>query len=310
MRAAKSPYLAGVICLCVLCAFVVNVRAAEPEATYRGNPQRTGSDGLAGPAAPKVLWSWKSPDHFVAAPVVYNDRLFVSGLGGFNVPTLTCLNVDPKASQRVAWTKGTPYLKLPAVSSPAVHDGKLIFGDGMHQTDGAILHCLRLDKGQMLWQFPLPGTLVHLEGSPTLAGSRVYVGAGAAGVLCVDANRVTLDGKEMDLPSIQKILDKKRAELQARYEEDKKKDPMLAVPPSEDDLPKPSSVRLWQQGEGKWHVDAPVAVAGDRVLAASAFLDKEKVGDRALVCLDARTGDDRLAHAVGGQSLGRSFAVG
>ena len=48
---------------------------------------------------------------------------------------------------------------------------------------------------------------------------------------------------------------------------------------------------LWQQGKDKWHVDAPVTVVGDRVLVASAFLDKEKLGDRALFCLDAKTGD-------------------
>ena len=55
--------------------------------------------------------------------------------------------------------------------------------------------------------------------------------------------------------------------------------------------PNPRRYWLWQQGKDKWHVDAPVAVAGDRVLVASAFLDKEKVGDRALFCLNAKTGD-------------------
>ncbi len=237
-----------------------------------------------------MLWSWKSADHFIAAPVASGDRLFVSGLGGFNVPALTCLDLDPRSAKRVVWTKGDPYLKLPAVSSPAVQGDKLIFGDGMHQTDGAILHCLLRDKGQMLWQLPLPGTLVHLEGSPTIVANRIYFGGGAAGVLCVDMNRVTLDGKETDLSSIRKVLDKHRAELQAKYEEDKKKDPRFAIPPDEDQLPKPAPVLLWQQGKDKWHVDAPVAVIGDRVLAASAYLDKEKVGDRALFCLDAKTG--------------------
>ena len=278
------------ICLGVLSVLVGNACAAEILSTYRGDPQRTGSDGAMGPSTPKVLWSWKAADHFVAAPVASGDRLFVSGLGGFNVPAFVCLNLDPRSAERVVWTKGSPYLKLPTVSSPAVFEDKLIFGDGMHQTDGAILHCLRQDKGQMLWQLPLPGTLVHLEGSPTIAAGRIYFGGGAAGVLCVDMNRVTLDGKEMDLPSIQKLLDKQRAELQAKYEEDKKKDPQFAIPPTEDQLPKPAPVVLWQQGKEKWHVDAPVAVAGDRVLAASAYLDKEKVGDRALFCLDAKTG--------------------
>jgi outer membrane protein assembly factor BamB len=268
--------------------------ADEPAAwaTYRGNPQRTGcTDGTAGPAAPKVLWTHKAADHFVAAPVPSGDRLFVSGLGAFNVPIFLALDADPKAGKRVAWSKGTPALKLPTVSSPAVAGDKLVFGDGMHQTDGARLHCVRRDGGLPLWQLEVPGTLVHLEGSPTVSGGRVYLGGGAAGVLCVDLDRVTLDGKESDLPTIAKVLDARWAALKAKYEEEKKKDPDLAAPPSEDQLPKPAPLRVWQQGKDKWHVDAPVAVSGDRVLVASAFLDKEKVGDRALYCLDAKSGE-------------------
>jgi outer membrane protein assembly factor BamB len=288
--------------------------AVEPMSTYRGDSQRSGSDGKAGPSAPKVLWSWKSNDHFIAAPVASKDQLFVSGLGGFNIPVLTCLNVDPKAAKRVAWSKSTPYLKLPTVSSPALFDGKLIFGDGMHQTDGAILHCLRLDKGRMLWQYPLPGTLVHLEGSPTVAGGRVYLGGGAAGVVCVDLNRVRLDGKEMELATIEKLLDKKWADLQAKYEADKKNNAEFAVPPSEDDLPKPAPLLAWQQGKEKWHVDAPVAVAGEHVLAASAYLDKEKAGDRALFCLNSKNGEivwrtPLRINPWGGPSLSGDFVV-
>src|SRR5262249_9492269 len=160
--------------------------------------------------------------------------------------------------------KGTPLLKLPTVSSPAVFDGKLIFGDGMHQTDGAILHCLRQDNGLPLWQLPVPGDLVHLEGSPTLAGGKLYLGGEAPGVLCVDGNRVRLEGKEMDLAAIQKLLDAKWKAMLAKYEEEKKKDE-LAVPPSEDSLPKPNPLRVWQEGKEKWHVDAPVAVEGKHV---------------------------------------------
>jgi outer membrane protein assembly factor BamB len=258
--------------------------------TYRGSPQRTAcTDGMPGPAAPKVLWRWESKDHFVAAPVPHGDRLFISGLGAFNVSTFYALDTNPTAAKRVAWSKSTPALKLPTVSSPAVVAGKLVFGDGMHQTDGATLHCLRLDNGQGVWQLDVPGNLVHLEGSPTVAGGKVYLGGGAAGVLCVDLNRVTLDGKEMDAAAIQKIREAKWKELQAKYEQEKKKDE-FAVPPSEDQLPRAAPLRVWEQGKEKWHVDAPVAVDGDRVYVASAFLDKEKVGDRAVFCLDAATG--------------------
>src|SRR5205823_5142148 len=161
-----------------------------------------------------------------ASPTPAGDRLFISGLGAFNVSTFYSLAVDPKADPRVQWTKTTPFLKLPTVSSPAVVGDKLIFGDGMHQTDaGATLYCLGLDKGRPYWQLPVLGSLVHLEGSPTVVDGKIYVGGGSAGVVCVDMNRVTLEGKEMDLPAIQKILDAKWADLQAKYEDEKKKNP-------------------------------------------------------------------------------------
>src|SRR5437899_4553489 len=97
--------------LCVLCVFVVNPSfAIEPWATYRGNPQRTGNtDGKPGPSSPKVLWVLKSADHYIASPVPAGDRLFVSGLGAFNVASFACLSTETKTPKRVVWSKSTPY---------------------------------------------------------------------------------------------------------------------------------------------------------------------------------------------------------
>jgi outer membrane protein assembly factor BamB len=294
MESSKNSALRVAVLLVCIWGMVCGtsfLHAADPWSTYRGNAQRTGNtDSIAGPAAPKVLWVFHSQEHFIAAPVPHDDQVFVSGLGAFNVSTFYCLSADPKAAQRTLWTKSTPYLKLPVVSSPALSGNRLIFGDGMHQSDGALLHALRLAGGMPLWQLPVPGTLVHLEGSPTVVDGRAYIGGGAAGVLCVDMDRVTLDGKELDLTAVEKLLGQKWKKLLAKYEADKKKDPDFAVPPNDDQLPKPAPRRIWQQGQGKWHVDAPVCVAGNRVLVASAFLDKERVGDRALYCLDGATG--------------------
>jgi outer membrane protein assembly factor BamB len=181
-------------------------------------------------------------------------------------------------------------LKLPTVSSPALIDGNLIFGDGMHQTDGAILHCVPSGSGLPLWQLPVPGTLVHLEGSPSVSGKRVYMGGGAAGVLCIEWDKASLDGKEFDLPAISKMQQEHWKKLQAAYEIDKKKDPDFATPPSEDQLLKFKPKLLWQKGKEEWHVDSPVNVSGSKVLVCSAFLDKEKVGDRAVHCLEAESG--------------------
>src|SRR5947209_20611515 len=75
----------------VSAAYLVVARSAlagEAWATYRGNPQRTGTtDGGAGPSKPKVLWVLRSQEHFVASPVPAGGRVYVSGLGAFNVAT-------------------------------------------------------------------------------------------------------------------------------------------------------------------------------------------------------------------------------
>jgi outer membrane protein assembly factor BamB len=62
------------------------------------------------------------------------------------------------------------------------------------------------------------------------------------------------------------------------------------MPPSDAGLPQPEPRLRWRQGAGTWHVDGPLAVADGRVLFGSAFLDAEKKGERALVCLDAADG--------------------
>lgn len=259
--------------------------------THRGNPQRTGAaDDQPGPKSPKVLWVHKTREHYVAAPVPGGKEVYVSSLGAFNTSRFDALAVDPAAQKRIAWSKMAPLLKLPMVSAPALSDGKLVFGDGMHQTDGAILHCIEADGGLPVWQLVVPGKLVHLEGAPTISEGKVYIGGGNAGVLCVDLDRVTFEGKEQDLAAVRKVLAARWKELLAAYEKEKKVDPDFAIPPSEDSLPKPVPKLIWQSGRDIWHVDAAVGVAQQKVFVASAFLDDEKMGERALLCLGAADG--------------------
>src|SRR5947209_170638 len=83
-----------------LCAWSAGALGAiEPWATYRGNLERTGNtDGLPGPAAPKILWVLKSKDNYIASPVPVAGKLFVSGLGGFNTGNFACVSTDAKAA--------------------------------------------------------------------------------------------------------------------------------------------------------------------------------------------------------------------
>lgn len=280
-------------------AFLAAATAGADWPTYRGHARRAGcADGQEGPKAPAVLWALKAKEHFIAAPVPYKDRLLVSGLGFVNTSVFYCLDTAPKAKERIVWQKGSPLLEMPTVSSPAVAGGAVVFGDGMHQTNGAWLYALDVDKGGPRWQRKVEGTLVHLEGAPTVAGGRVYIGGGAAGVLCLDPAKLTLDGKELTPAAAAKAVAARRAELQKKFEDAKKQGDMFAVPPGDHDLPRPAPALAWQAGKDRWHVDAPLAVVGERVLAASAFLDKEKVGRRAVFCLDAKTGKEKWQAAL------------
>ena len=260
--------------------------------TNRGNPQRTGNvDDQPGPQTPAVLWAYKVPGHFVASPVPGAKMVYISGLGLFNTGVVHGLALADRPKERVGWSKAAPFVKRPVVCAPAVAGSLLVFGDGMHQTDGAVLYCLDTGSGLPLWQFDLPGKLIHLEGAPTIDNDRVYIGAGDGGVLCVALKEVTLGGKPQTFATIKPIIERQWKLLTLKYEQDRRSDPSLAIPPSEESLPKPAPLKIWQKGQGTWHVDAPVAVAGGRVLAASAYIDEEKVGKRVLVCLNAADGN-------------------
>ena len=267
-----------------------------PWATYRGNARRTGNtDNIPGPAKPEVLWFARTTMNYVASPVPSGADLLLPALGaGFNDGNLVSLPAAPKDPKQVAptWTKGGQVLRLPTVSSPAVFDGKVILGGGMHDSPGAALFCFPADGGHLLWVLEMGGPLMHMEASPTVANGRVYTGGGSAGVLCLDLNMVTLDGKELSVADVPALQAQHWRKLQAKYDEDKNKDPDFAIPPTEDKVLRPAPKTVWTQGQKRWHVDAPILMAGDKVIAASAYLDKEKEGDRAVFALDAATGKE------------------
>jgi outer membrane protein assembly factor BamB len=280
--------------LCVLGGLRGELSAAEPAAwaTYRGNAQRTGNtDGKAGPDAPSVLWSVKSTDHFIASPVPVKDGVYVAGIGAFNRPSAHVFPLAGKAPVQATWTKSAPYLKLASVSSPAVAGELLVFGDGLHQDSGGVLHCVNATTSKPVWQMVLPGDLIHLEGAPVVVGGKVFMGGGAAGAFCVELEKATLDGKDYDLAAVAKMQDEKWKQLQVKFEEDKKKDPDFAIPPDDSQLLKFAPKKVWQKGTGKWHVDAPINLAGDVLLVPTSYLDKEKVGERALYALNPNTGE-------------------
>lgn len=259
--------------------------------TFRGNNARTGAvQDKVFIEKPKVIWSYKAPEHFVATPVPAGDRLIIAGLGAFNAPQVRALSLDAQTADRVLFTKTSPLIQHPTVCAPAVLGDYVVFGDGMHQTDNATLHCIHRETGRPLWRYELPGKLVHIEASPIIDNNRVYVAAGDAGIICVELKKVTLDGKEQDLAAVIPQIDTAWQKMAASYDEQKKKDPDFALPPDETKLPRPSPKLIWHKGQKQWHVDAPLAISGDSLIVASSFIEEDKAGKRAILCLNKNDG--------------------
>jgi outer membrane protein assembly factor BamB len=160
--------------------------------TFRGNQNRTGSvDAIEGPAVAKILWTFReeafTPSDFSSSPAVVGNRVYVAsanvdvvGRSGF----VYCL--DATSGKRI-WQVPT---KQEIYCSPAVVDGRVYVGEGLHENTGSLFRCLDAASGNLLWQFK---TNSHAEGPPTIKDGRVYFGAGDDGLYCLDA----IDGKQI-----------------------------------------------------------------------------------------------------------------
>jgi outer membrane protein assembly factor BamB len=71
-----------------------------------------------------------------------------------------------------------------AFSTPVLADGRLYFGEGMHEDKDSRLFCLDAATGAKLWDYR---TESHTESTPAVADGKVVIGAGYHGIHCVDA---------------------------------------------------------------------------------------------------------------------------
>jgi outer membrane protein assembly factor BamB len=154
--------------------------------TFRANQTRTGSlDHIDGPTNPKILWTFRestfTPSDFSSSPAVVGNRIYVASANidvvarsGF----IYCL--DATTGKRI-WQVPT---NQEVYCSPAVVDGRVYVGEGLHENTGSLFRCLDAATGNLLWQFK---TNSHAEGPPTVKDGRVYFGAGDDGLYCLDA---------------------------------------------------------------------------------------------------------------------------
>lgn len=155
--------------------------------TYRANQTRSGSpDHLQGPASsPKILWIYRetivTPSDFSSSPAIVGNRVFVASA---NIDVVSrsgfvyCL--DATTGQKV-WQIPT---NQEVYCSPAVVDGRVYIGEGLHDNTNSLFRCLDAATGKLLWQFKVAS---HAEGPPTIRDGRVYFGAGDDGIYCLNA---------------------------------------------------------------------------------------------------------------------------
>lgn len=112
------------------------------------------------------------------------DRLFfgASKQGGFGNYGLV-FALDRNTGKQLWKFEGDDDLK-PVFCAPTMSDGNVYFGEGLHTDSGCRLFCLDAASGKPVWQFP---TASHTEGTPLIAGGKVYFTAGDDGLYCVDA---------------------------------------------------------------------------------------------------------------------------
>jgi len=293
---------AGVIVIFVLLAS--GFAFAQDWPTYQGDARRSGCpDGRPLPARVKVLWALPGNSHYLAAPAVSAGRLILPALGAFNAPEVVAVGVEDGLKNRIRWSNGPPTLGLPVASSPTVQAGLVVIGEGMHQNVAGALTGLSLSDGLPIWRLEVAGELRHIEGAAARApDGKIYFGSGSGGVICVDSEKIAMGGRVFNAAGAEAEARRALARLRAEYEKIKTSDE-FAVEPGPGDVLKTTGGAprtLWSSGEGKLHVDSAVVLAerdsGEEsaqacVVAGSAFLDEEGVGERALVCLGAADGE-------------------
>jgi outer membrane protein assembly factor BamB len=136
------------------------------------------------PQTGAVQWQFDDNDALkplFSSPVFAEGRLyFGEGYHTDQDSKLYCL--DATTGQKLWAFATTSHTE----SSPAVADGKVVFGAG---DDG--LYCLDAVLGEKLWQFPAGGGL-HVDSNPLIHDGRVYAGSGTSKrsqttrILCLD----------------------------------------------------------------------------------------------------------------------------
>ena len=128
------------------------------------------------------MWNFDSRAKAIfASPAVVGNRVYVATAdkGVFSDDgAILCLDAETGAE---VWRYAPDGFRA-TFSSPAVKDGYVVCGEGLHDTTDARINCLDT-QGRLLWSLR---TKSHVESSACIDGGRAIIGAGDDGYYCID----------------------------------------------------------------------------------------------------------------------------
>lgn len=182
----------GVLALCGLCTVLLasgrvgpgpgvgKVQTGDAEANF--GPRLVGE-----PVALQAFEDTKDNPEFgrvLSNMTLDGDRLY------FGMDTLRgdgrILGVN-RTTGKIEWAFDAPGMRQ-VYCTPAVANGKVYCGEGMHEHKGCRLFCAKTADGSAAWDPQFKTEKGHTEGKPVVVGDKVYFPAGDDGLICADAN--------------------------------------------------------------------------------------------------------------------------
>lgn len=153
---------------------------------FRGGLKRTGNiDGKAGPSSSDLVWAFSDPKvqamDFSSSPAVIKNRIYVGSAAASVFSSSGNIYCIGAKKAKIIWKFPT---EKQVFSSPSVAYGKVYVGEGLHHDYDCNLYCIDKGSGELLW---LHKTTSHVESSPFVVDGKVFFGAGDDGVYCLDA---------------------------------------------------------------------------------------------------------------------------
>lgn len=142
------------------------------------------ADGLPKLTDARVWFETTDATEVMSSVTVAGDRVVfgTAKLTGFRQSgAVSCLD---RGTGKVAWTFTNGDDLKPVFATPAVANGRVFTGEGLHTDADRRVFALDLATGKPAWPAPA-ATTSHTEGSPRVVNGKVYFSAGDDGIYCV-----------------------------------------------------------------------------------------------------------------------------